>query len=152
MPHRDDHPLGVDVPQLEGQGPAYAQPGGVQQDRHRSVLEIRDRVQEPNHLGLAQHDRGSPRLAWIRDLGHEIRAPEGEPIEKPQRPDRLGEGRAGDPPLYEEVAKVFADLVPRQGGGRTAEVSRHLGDAHEVRRLRLRRVVPNLQVRPHLPE
>src|ERR1700756_644508 len=128
----DDHPVTIDIGELERYDLRGSQAGGVSQAQDRLVLDVCRRGEQPATLFRAQNNRQAARLAGRDDLVGKIAALQRDPEEEPQgsgtdvdgryrRPDRrqpqliamdiLGGGLVGRP--AQKIGKPFdvADIV-----------------------------------------
>ena len=71
VPHRDHHPVTVDVTHVKPHRFTDPEPATVQHHRDRPVLQVRDRLEQTSNLFPAQHHRVASLLARVRYMGNE---------------------------------------------------------------------------------
>ena len=146
----DHHPAAVDVGDPEAGDLRHAQPGRVGGRQRGAGLQARDGLEEPHHLVGAQHHRQPPRLAGVGDPLGDLRHPERDAIEEPQRRHRLVEARPGHA-LRREVDLIGANVLQRQrlrGSAEKPAELRHRVDVGSLRRRqRLRTVMSSIMRR-----
>jgi hypothetical protein len=112
----DQHPLAVDVADLQAGGLGGAQPGAVGDAQRRPILQPGGRPQQPRHLVRAQHHRQPLRLAKERHLLDHLAPAERHLVEEPQGRD--GGVDAGDRRAAGRQVKVPAAQILGAGPGR----------------------------------
>src|SRR6516164_4987898 len=143
----DEHPVTIDIGELERYDLRGSQAGGISQAQDRPVLDVRRCGEQPTDLLRAQNNRQAARLAGRDELLGKIVAFQGDLEEEPQgsgadiggshrRPDRgqpqliamdiLDGGLVGRP--AEEIGKLFdvADILVLSAGAKPAD--RHVLD------------------------
>src|SRR4029077_7504926 len=138
----DDHPVTIDIGELERYDLRGSQAGGVSQAQERLVLDVSRRAEQPTDLFRAQNNGQAARLAGGDDLLGKIAALQRDLEEEPQssgtnvdgryhRPDRrqpqliamdiLGGGLVGRP--AQKIGKPFdvADIVELRLGAKPAD-------------------------------
>ena len=134
----DDHPLAVDVGDLERDDLGGAQARAVGHAQRCLVLEPRRRVEQPRHLLRAQHHRQLARLVDERRMFDDLVALEGDPEKEPQRRDGLIEGRHADA-ARREMQLISPHVLEARRVGRAAEEGGEVLDSLHVVMLGLRR-------------
>src|SRR5947209_15402597 len=89
----DDHPVTIDIGELERDDLRGSQAGGVSQAQHRLVLDVCRRGEQPTDLFRAQNNGQAARLAGRDELLGKIAALQRDPEEEPQRRDTDVDGR-----------------------------------------------------------
>src|SRR3546814_9363262 len=90
------HPLAVDIADLQRRHLGDAQPRAVSDRQRRLVLERAGRIEQPLHLGHRQHDRDLANLPGADQLAREVGAVERVREEEPQRADDAVHRWCGD--------------------------------------------------------
>jgi hypothetical protein len=144
----DHHPAAVDVGDPETGDLRHAQPGRVGGRQRRARLQARHGLEEPHHLIGAQHHRQTPRLAGVGDPLGDLRHPDRDAIEEPQRRHRLVQARPGHA-LRREVDLIGANVLQRQRLRGAAEKSAELRHRVDIGSLRRRREIADRHVLDH---
>src|SRR5689334_19656752 len=80
----DDHPVTIDIGELERYDLRGSQAGGISQAQERLVLDVSRRGEQPTDLFRAQNNGQAARLAGRDDLLGKIVALQRDPEEEPQ--------------------------------------------------------------------
>ena len=109
----EHHPLAIDVAHFQLAGFAAAEPGTVQRQQERAVIEILGAGNQALDFVGAEHDRQAMPLLRIRQVVTHVTSFQDVPAEEPQRAD-LGDHRPdGQASLLEEEQVVASELVGR---------------------------------------
>lgn len=140
----DDHPLAIQIGQVEGAEFGEPEPGGIKRGEDSTMLQIAWGHKDGSDIGVAEN-RGELALPpGIRDMIQHPRVPEGGVIEEAQGTDGLIKGGPRNLPVMGEVVLVGADVFRPQTIGWGVKVLRKVGDAPQVAADRIGGVVPEL--------
>jgi len=149
-PHAvDDHPRAVDVLDLEPGDLGEPQANSIGGHEDGAVLEIADRLEEPDQFVGTEDDGES--LGHL-GAGHFLDDPmhtQGYAVEELQGGANLAVVAPGDVTLLDEVEQVRADLFGPEVLGRGVEVPGVTGDAADVLSDRPRREIAEDHVLGH---
>ena len=125
------HPLGIDIADLERDDFGDAQPGAVCGGERRLVLRTRRRLQQKRHLLDAQHGRQPARLAHDCQPTRQVR-----PVERHGEKEAQGRNRAVDARRLHAALRLVeleaAQILCRRGIGRVADEGRKCPDIPNV--------------------
>jgi hypothetical protein len=96
------------------------------------VIEVGDRLEEPDHLLGAEDDRELPGPLGAGDAREEFVPAEGDVVEEAEGTDRLVVIAPGDVLLLDEMDEIGADLGRAQVFGRLAEMACEGSDPLDV--------------------
>jgi hypothetical protein len=145
--HAQDHPPAIDGGDRQANGFADAQAGRVAGGENHPVIGQVDAVEEVDDFVRAEHDR--ERLGSAGDRQHLSGIPlaaQRDVVKEPQGGDRDDDRLRRQPALVSQIQLVAADLVGAEMIRGLAEVAGKAGDLLDVRRLRVRREIPEAHV------
>jgi hypothetical protein len=152
--HPDHHSLVVERAGLQANGFGDAQAGGVAGRQDRLMFDVFDAAEKVENLGSAENDRQLLGLPGSGDAHFQV-PPflEGDIVEEAKGGGGDDDRTRRQSPLICQVQLIVTDFFWTQQFRRFAEVTGKQGDMQNVRRLSVRRQVPNLHVLDHaLPE
>src|SRR6267378_4036245 len=136
--HADDHPLAVDVGDLERDDFGGAQAGAVGHAQCRLVLEPRRGIEQPRHFLQTEHDRQLAGLMNECRVLDDVRAPERNPEEEPQRSHGVIENRYMRA-VRRQMQLKASDVLEARRVGRSPEERSEVLDGADIALLGLRR-------------
>src|SRR3954447_19079241 len=146
----DDHPLAVDVGDLERDDLVGPQAGAIGYAERRLVLEPRCRIEQARHFFRAQHHRQLARL--VNDVGvlDDLVALERNLEEEPQRRDGLVDSRHANA-VRCQMQLVAPHVLKTRRFRRSPEEYREVLDPLHIVMLGLRRELADRHVFDHAP-
>src|SRR5438105_5986946 len=124
----DDHPVTVDIGELEGYDLRGSQAGGISQAQERLVLDVYRRGEQPTHFFRAENNGQAARLAGRDELLGKIVALQRDLEEEPQGSGTDVDGR------YRRADRRQPHLIAMDilGGGLVGRLAQEIGKPFDV--------------------
>ena len=146
----DHAAFAVDVADLQPDGLRGAKARGIGRGQRRARLQARHRLEEPDDLVGAQHDRQRARRAGVDDPLRDLGMAERHAVEEPQRAHRLVQRRPRNPGR-DQMDLEGAHVLQAEPIRRSPEVAGKLRHRVHVGSLRRRRQIADRHVLDHAP-
>ena len=146
--HLDQHPAAVDIRHLEAHRLRGAKARRIGRRQCGAGLQGRHRLEKAHNLVRAQDHRQFPGLSGIGDPLRYLGPVQRDPVEEPERANRLIERRPGYLLRHQENLEG-TDILDIQAIRRTAKIAAELGHRMKVGSLRGRRQIAHRHVFDH---